>query len=1601
MAKKIQIDVEVNGKMQKATISAKKLRAALDGVEQGYQKAGASAGTYDRRTKGAAQATANGTKEFSKMSQGMGGLVGAYATVAASVFALSAAFNFLKNAADLSAQVKGQEMFAARTGVSMKLMTQNIQDATGGLVAFKEAAQAAAIGQAAGLNADQLERLGRVAKNAGTILGRDVTDSFNRLTRGAIKAEPELLDELGIIVRIKDASEEYAKVIGKSASDLTTFEKSQAVVNAVLEQGETKFQDVGASVNQVAAFGAKFRDTFKDMAGPIAEVSNFFAGAFKDSILAVSAVFGLLGVSILKSIGISGVVFKDMAAESKMARKRMKKYAGDETKSAIAGEIKKGNFTKRVISDIERASKSKTSKVINFSKVERAALQRDLQIIKAEFLQTAAAGETGFTRMITNWRAQLALFRAESGMVVGTFRALGAVAGRVFSKALSIAAFIGIAVMLVEIGKQFRQAFLISPALRKAERSTSDLTDSLKEQRDEITKIKNELKEATSGFNEMSQRLGIVANYNLGPLRGTLAALRKELDGITFNAETNQDRQFGPDQNQNYIRGRAQNILGDPDALKTVRQFSEAQQAANKELLDARAAFDKANEGLSPFKVGLNRIAAEFGALGDAQRKVDQLGVLGAEQGLFKVSDIEQFKVLQEYVNGLQEGMPALAANLADLSNAGISAGVSQEDLKAFNEELRNATSIYGSNSENAGKYQDAIEALSEKYPNLINQIGKGNERAAASKAAFGAITNAVRAFGDASDKFMPKESNFTAVYQAIDEIDNSIQTLVKNMDGVNAKDSLSKFLAGPGGDDEAASFRSALRLLNQIKSSNEDYVEITEESITLEGLRTKLAEERAKFAENEFILERKATQNKIDQIARLRSAASFEKDITSAKTAQEDATLALEKAETELLNKRALTLDLSPQQEQALQDAIDLARAELGIAQDKLDLEKELLPIKRAQAELSVDSKVLQTQKQINDGLMTEIRLRKEAMSIIESEARAQIQDAAGAMSFSRPFGNEQRFVAEQTLLLEEALVETKKQQAAAEFNNKVEAINLEYDLLEAKRIQTKLEMKALAIKLRSSGDADDLASAQKIDGIIGKLDTDMVFINERNRTAALNLAKLTYNAFVQNTERGVQNARRVVAELNPAKQIMEDAASAISKGLSDAITTLFRSLSDKTLDTGEKLKEIARGVLDTILQAVVQKGIVEPLLDQIGLGDDIGEKIEATLVEYLTNQESLLGEAATKLGTTIETSGTTAGTSVKTAIETGGQTVAANIQTALAQGVKVCCCAAPAPTPAGPTPPTAPTTPGTGEESPTIARQPDDVLERNTQSSINDAMFPSQQYDTSGSQTYADANNSLSQPSSFLDQSAITGPSLSMPSTGGAEGTTTGGVDGEGAGGGLAGAMSSLTEATLESGLQTASLVTGTAASLAALTGNTEMGERLAKVTAALQLIMTVMHLWQKGKALVTTLLNTKTEAANTTAVAALTTAVYADAATPLTKFGGIVSQGKLMPSYNDGGIGKGPKSGYMVEMHGTEAVVPLPNGKSIPVQLEGGMGSSQQNNVVVNVAINNDGTTEEETNQKNDATQMGKAISVAVQKEIQNQRRAGGMLSPYGAS
>ena len=79
----------------------KQLNKELNKTSKGFNTLDKNAQSADRGMKGASNMSSNATKNFSKLSQGIsGGLVPAYATLAANLFAIDAVFRFFKDAAD-------------------------------------------------------------------------------------------------------------------------------------------------------------------------------------------------------------------------------------------------------------------------------------------------------------------------------------------------------------------------------------------------------------------------------------------------------------------------------------------------------------------------------------------------------------------------------------------------------------------------------------------------------------------------------------------------------------------------------------------------------------------------------------------------------------------------------------------------------------------------------------------------------------------------------------------------------------------------------------------------------------------------------------------------------------------------------------------------------------------------------------------------------------------------------------------------------------------------------------------------------------------------------------------------------------------------------------------------------------------------------------------------------------------------------------------------------------------------------------------------------------------------------------------------------------
>ena len=270
MAQELTLKIIAEGKNIKlVTGQVDKLGKEVKNTGNSMKNAGKQQDQFFNKQQKGVIGVANGTKSFSKMQQTIGsgssGLVGAYATLAANVFAATAMFNALRSAARFDALTQGLEAMGNQSGQTLSVMARGLKDITEGAISTEEAFRSAALGASGGFGAKELGGLAKIAKGASLALGRDLGDAFDRLTRGAIKLEPEILDELGIMVRLDDAVEKYAAQLGKAGSALTQMERRQAFMNEILIQGEAKFGGIANAVDT---------NPYDRLAGALADLSE-------------------------------------------------------------------------------------------------------------------------------------------------------------------------------------------------------------------------------------------------------------------------------------------------------------------------------------------------------------------------------------------------------------------------------------------------------------------------------------------------------------------------------------------------------------------------------------------------------------------------------------------------------------------------------------------------------------------------------------------------------------------------------------------------------------------------------------------------------------------------------------------------------------------------------------------------------------------------------------------------------------------------------------------------------------------------------------------------------------------------------------------------------------------------------------------------------------------------------------------------------------------------------------------------------------------------------------------------------------------------------
>lgn len=234
-------------------VSTEKLRKTSKKTVRGGNK-------LKRNLEGIGARANNTTKDFSRMTQGMGGLVQAYATVAANVFALSTAFIVMKNAVNFDDMISSARNLSAEFGTSFLSTAAKIQKATKAQIDFKTALKSANKASASGISAKNVEKFAEAAAKSAQTFGGTTTDALNRMITAILQGETELLKEVGIVISSREAFRDFGIEIGKSGDKLTSFEKRQALTNAVLKESLRLFGGTTISVNQFEVLAAVLED---------------------------------------------------------------------------------------------------------------------------------------------------------------------------------------------------------------------------------------------------------------------------------------------------------------------------------------------------------------------------------------------------------------------------------------------------------------------------------------------------------------------------------------------------------------------------------------------------------------------------------------------------------------------------------------------------------------------------------------------------------------------------------------------------------------------------------------------------------------------------------------------------------------------------------------------------------------------------------------------------------------------------------------------------------------------------------------------------------------------------------------------------------------------------------------------------------------------------------------------------------------------------------------------------------------------------------------------------------------------------------------------
>jgi hypothetical protein len=201
--------------------------------------------TADDKTKAGIDSASKNIRNYEKTTQAASARIQAHwikvqkaaLAVAAVAYTAKKAWDFTEEAAKFKQSTEAFNSMVAAMGRNAEVELGRIKTAAAGLIDDKTVVEASARAMSLGIPIEKVGELMEVARARARDMGISTTQAFNDIVTGIGRGSPMILDNLGLVLKVGEANNAYAKSLGKTAKELSSKEQKMAILNAVLEAG--------------------------------------------------------------------------------------------------------------------------------------------------------------------------------------------------------------------------------------------------------------------------------------------------------------------------------------------------------------------------------------------------------------------------------------------------------------------------------------------------------------------------------------------------------------------------------------------------------------------------------------------------------------------------------------------------------------------------------------------------------------------------------------------------------------------------------------------------------------------------------------------------------------------------------------------------------------------------------------------------------------------------------------------------------------------------------------------------------------------------------------------------------------------------------------------------------------------------------------------------------------------------------------------------------------------------------------------------------------------------------------------------------------------